>query len=198
MPDTGRGRLSAVVSGGDDDVAGLVAAAAAGDPSAWEALVRRFSGLVWSVARAMGLDAADAADVSQTAWLRLAEHLGRLREPDRVGAWLAVTARREALRTRQRGERIVLDSWCGDGPDDGGDLDRALLRDERDALLWRTFADLSEPCKALLRVLLTDPPPSYVEVGEALAMPVGSIGPRRQRCLRALRKQFDDAAGALR
>jgi RNA polymerase sigma factor (sigma-70 family) len=187
-----------VVSEPEDDIAALVAFAADGDAVAWEALVGRYAGLVWGVARAMGLDAADAADVSQTTWLRLAEHLSRLREPDRVGAWLAVTARREALRTRQRSERIVLDSWCGDGPDEGGDLDGALLRDERDALLWRTFSGLSEPCKALLRVLISDPPPSYVEVGEALDMPVGSIGPRRQRCLRALRKQIDDAAGVLR
>ena len=183
---------------GEEDVAGLVVAAGGGDRGAWEALVERYTGLVWGVARALGLDAVDAADVSQTTWLRLAEHLGRIREPERVGAWLAVTARREALRTRQRSARVVLDSWCGEGPDDDDELDTALLRDERDALLWRTFSALSEPCKALLRVLMTDPPPSYVEVGEALDMPVGSIGPRRQRCLRALRKQIDDAAGVLR
>ena len=182
----------------EGDVGGLVAAAAGGDPAAWERLVDRYGGLVWSVVRAMGLDVADAADVSQTTWLRLAEHLGRLREPERVGAWLAVTARREALRTRQRSSRLVLDSFCGEGPDGDDDLDTALLRDERDALLWRTFSALSEPCKALLRVLMSDPPPSYVEVGEALEMPVGSIGPRRQRCLQALRKQLDDATGVLR
>lgn len=183
--------------GGEDDVAGLVAAASGGDPEAWGALVDRYGGLVWGVARALGLDTVDAADVSQTTWLRLAEHVGHIREPERVGAWLAVTARREAVRTRQRSARIVLDSWCGDGPDEDDELDTALLRDERDALLWRTFSGLSEPCKALLRVLMSDPPPSYIEVGEALDMPVGSIGPRRQRCLRALRKQIDDAAGVL-
>jgi RNA polymerase sigma factor (sigma-70 family) len=177
----------------EEDVAGLVAAAAVGDGAAWETIVSRFAGLVWSVTRACGLDAADAADVSQTTWLRLAEHLRRLREPERVGAWLAVTARREALRTRHRGDRVVLDEWCGEGPDEAGDLDAALLRDERDAHLWRSFSGLSEPCQALLRVLMSDPPPSYVEVGEALAMPVGSIGPRRQRCLQALRKRMDGA-----
>lgn len=182
----------------EGDVAGLVAAAAAGDGAAWEVIVARYARLVWSVARAFGLDAADAADVSQTTWLRLAEHLRRLREPERVGAWLAVTARREALRTRQRGDRLVLDGWCGDGPDEAGELDAALLRDERDAHLWRSFSDLSERCQALLRVLMSDPPPSYVEVGEALAMPVGSIGPRRQRCLEALRKRMDGAAEAVR
>jgi RNA polymerase sigma factor (sigma-70 family) len=187
-----------VVSEEGDDVAGVVLAAAGGDPAAWEALVDRYAGLVWGVARAFGLDTADAADVSQTTWLRLAEHLTRLREPERVGAWLAVTARREALRTRQRSQRIVLDGWCGEGTDDGGELDTALLRDERDALLWRTFSEISEPCKALLRVLISDPPPSYSEVGAALDMPIGSIGPRRQRCLRALRKRIDEAAEVLR
>ena len=29
-------------------------------------------------------------------------------------------------------------------------------------------------------------------------MPVGSIGPRRQRCLQALRKRMDDATEVLR
>jgi len=60
-----------------------------------------------------------------------------------------------------------------------------------DYVFWRTFSTLSEPCKALLRVLMSDPPPSYIEVGAALDMPVGSIGPRRQRCLRALRRQIE-------
>jgi RNA polymerase sigma factor (sigma-70 family) len=160
-------------------------------------LVDNYVGLIWATTRGYGLSPGDAHDVSQTTWLRLAEHLTRLREPERLGAWLAVTARREALRTRQRSARLVLDSWCGEGPDDEADLDAALLRDERDALLWRTFSALSEPCKALLRVLMSDPPPSYLEVGEALEMPVGSIGPRRQRCLQALRRQLDDATGVL-
>ena len=85
----------------------LVRAAAAGDQRAWEALVGRFGGLVWSVARAHGLSRADAADVSQTAWLRLVEHLHRLRDPERVGTWLASTARHEALRILRRGRRQV-------------------------------------------------------------------------------------------
>ena len=80
------------------DLAELVRAAAKGDQRAWEGLIGRFGGLVWSVARAHGLSRADAADVSQTAWLRLVEHLDRLRDPERVGTWLASTTRHEALR----------------------------------------------------------------------------------------------------
>lgn len=66
-------------------------------------------------------------------------------------------------------------------------LDGALLRDERDAALWRAYAHLRPACRRLLRVLMADPPPSYAEVSAALDIAVGSIGPTRQRCLHCLR-----------
>src|SRR5215210_6631372 len=80
------------------DVAGLVRAAAAGNEPAWNRLVETYAGLVWAVARSHQLSEADAADVAQATWLRLVEHLDDLHEPERVGAWLATTARRECLR----------------------------------------------------------------------------------------------------
>ena len=66
-----------------------------GDEAAWAAIVDRFSGLVWSTARSHRLSNADAADVVQLTWLRLVEHLDRINDPERLGAWLATTARRE-------------------------------------------------------------------------------------------------------
>jgi len=39
------------------------------------------------------------------------------------------------------------------------------------------FARLSERCKTLLRLLISDEEPSYEEIGAALGMPVGAIGP---------------------
>jgi DNA-directed RNA polymerase specialized sigma24 family protein len=79
----------------------LVARAGTGDQVAWDELVDRFGGMVWAVARAQGLDARDAADVSQVTWLLLTQHLGRLREPERLGVWLLGTATREAYRMRR-------------------------------------------------------------------------------------------------
>jgi RNA polymerase sigma factor (sigma-70 family) len=170
------------------DVAQLVRAAAAGDQAAWNQLVERFNGLVWSVARAHRLERADAGDVVQTTWLRLVEHLGRLQDPERVGAWLATTARRECLRTLRSSARVV-PTEAELLPDPGTDapLAAGLLADERDRALWTAFGGLSERCQALLRLLVADPPPSYEDVGAALDMPIGSIGPTRQRCLDRLR-----------
>jgi RNA polymerase sigma factor (sigma-70 family) len=173
----------------DVDTRDLVARARSGDQRAWEALTDRYTNLMWSVARSMRLSRADAADVVQTTWLRLVERLDSLREPGRLGAWLVTTVRRECLATQRRGARVRTsqpEAWS-DLPATGDPLDEALLREERDAALWKAFGGLTTRCQALLRVLMADPPPSYDEVSEALDMPVGSIGPTRQRCLKSLR-----------
>jgi RNA polymerase sigma factor (sigma-70 family) len=168
------------------EVADLVQAAAEGDQVAWDELVERFNGLVWSVARAHRLAPADASDVVQTTWLRLVEHLGRLQDPERVGAWLATTARRECLRVLRHSARLLPAEELPETPVDA-QLDAALLAEERDRALWQAFGGLSERCQALLRLLVTEPPPSYEEVSAALDMPIGSIGPTRRRCLERLR-----------
>jgi len=175
----------------DQELVDTVKAAGNGDGEAWDALVERFSRLVWSVARSHRLSEADAADVSQTTWLRLAEHLHRLRDPAKVASWLATTARNESLRTLRRSARVVPVDVDVDFDVDMGRsapaADGRILLEERDAALWKAFDQLPDPCRALLRTLMTDPAPSYAEISEALGMPIGSIGPRRARCLDRLR-----------
>ena len=179
----------------DDDVSSLVKRASDGDQTAWDALVDRYTNLLWSVARGYRLERADAADVIQVAWLRLVEHLPRLRDPERVGAWLATTVRRECLQviaTRKRRGGPVEDEILTSLPDDAAPVDARLLADERDRALWQAFAGMPDRCQRLLRILMADPPPSYQDVAETLTMPVGSIGPTRARCLERLRTLLDD------
>lgn len=172
----------------------MVGAAAEGDQGAWDAIVAQFQGLVWATVRSYRLGDAEAADVVQTTWLRLVENLGGLRDPERLGGWLATTARRECLRCLRIGGRSipveddsVFDRAAAEPPPD---IDADLLRDERDTGLWRAFTRISERCQRLLRILTADPPPSYEDVSETLDMPIGSIGPTRQRCLDRLRAEL--------
>jgi RNA polymerase sigma factor (sigma-70 family) len=168
----------------------LVLDAKRGDECAWNALVNRYAGLVWSVARAHRLNDADAADVSQATWIKLFRNLGTLKTPGAIGAWLATTARRESLRCIQRGGRT--EPWPEEREfaDDGPDLDARLLATERDSLVLRAVAELPERDQALLRMLAADPAPSYVEIGAALDMPIGAIGPTRARALERLRRKL--------
>lgn len=167
-----------------------VAAAAEGDRVAWDAIVDRYNGLVWATARGHRLSDADAADVVQTTWLRLVEHLTRIQDPERVGAWLVTTARRESLRVIAATSRVLPTDQPEEIVDDRGRPGDALLVQERDVMLRRALDSISASCRTLLRVLAADPPPSYEEVSAALDMPIGSIGPTRGRCLERLRSEL--------
>jgi RNA polymerase sigma factor (sigma-70 family) len=163
-----------------------------GDPEAWSEIVRRFEDMLRAVVRAHRLSSADGADVVQTTWMRLAENLDRLQDPSRVGAWLATTARRECLRTRRKlarerpAENLPEPCHGAVAP-----VERALLQADRDVSLWAAFARLSPRDQKLLRMLVADPQPSYEEIGKALAMRTGSIGPTRGRALQRLRRGLE-------
>jgi len=175
----------------DPTVARLVSAANAGDTAAWNAIVDRFAGLVWAIARRHRLSAADAADVSQTTWLRLVEHLERIEHPERIGAWLATTARHESLRVLRLADRQIpapnedfIDLTRAEEPD----VDARLLAADRDHELAELVSSLPPRCQELLQVLMTESSPNYVEIGARVGMPTGSIGPTRQRCLDRIRR----------
>ncbi len=171
----------------------LVAAAGAGDEGAWADLVESFGPLVYGIARSFRLDAADAADVSQTVWLRLVEHLDRLRDPERVGAWLAATTRNECLRTLRLSKReLPVDDEAvfeGDGREEP--LEAQLVLSERDSALWDAFNALPGRCRQLLRAAVADPKPSYDEIAAAAGIAVGSVGPTKARCLTCLRNTVE-------
>jgi RNA polymerase sigma factor (sigma-70 family) len=172
-------------------VAEWVLAAASGDHRSWDRLVDAFASTVWAIARAQGLNAADAADVSQTTWLRLYEHLDRIEHPERVGAWLATTARREALRLIRLGARHVS---AGDELDAVPDQssppspEHNVAVKHREKLMAELVTQLPARSQALLRLLSADSPLSYRDISQVLDMPIGSIGPTRSRALDQLRR----------
>lgn len=175
----------------DRQVAEIVRGAAQGDGDAWNRLTQRYSGLVWGVTRAFRLSRDDAADVAQTVWLRLVEHVDRLDKPERVGAWLATTARHECLAAaRRQARQIPTDEETFLGQVSGDSVESDVLTAARDRSLWEAFGRLSDSCQQLLRLLMAEPPPSYAEVAAALGRPVGSVGPTRGRCLERLRDQL--------
>ena len=171
-------------------VSHLVTRAREGDQHAWGDLVERYLGMVHAICRGYRLGADDSADVNQVVWLRLVEHLTRIRAPAAVGGWIAATARNECLRVLRASGRLVLtdDESVLDQLDvHDGSVDTGLLVYERDRALLEAFGHLGPRCQRLLRLMMVDPPPSYDEIAAALDMPVGSIGPTRGRCLEQLR-----------
>ncbi len=196
----------------EEDDAALVARCRRGDGAAWELLVRRYQRLVYAIVRRMRLDEHAAADVFQTVFARLVEHLPKIADPNRLQAWLVTTAKRESLLVLHRAKRTVsmTRSDAGtEGADDSGGgageydiADDALLPEEALADLQqldglrRAMDRLEERCRTLLTLLFRDEDDKvpYDEIGRRLGISVGSIGPTRARCLGKLRELVERPA----
>ena len=178
------------------DLADMVIAARGGDLAAWNVLIRRWTPLVRSITFRYRLSRSDAEDVRQMVWLRLFENLMRLRDPRALPGWIRTTTNYEALRVMALARRaepmdpsvlVRLYPQCGVVPDEA-EVDRDLLRLERDRAVQEGLAELAAEHRQLLILLHSEPKVSYQEISSALGMPPGSIGPTRARCLEKLRR----------
>ena len=178
----------------------LVARCRAGDATAWEALVRRYQRLVYAIALRAGIDEQAAADVFQTVFLRLLQHLQRIADPAKLQAWIVTTAKREALLQCRRGQR-TMPLTVSDDPSSEDEEQRLVDESpgpEETLESWQQLAQvrlaldaLDARCRQLLEELFGGDHVGYDEVGRRLGIPVGSIGPTRARCLAKLRRSLD-------
>ncbi len=160
-----------------------------GDRRAMDDLVRLMTPTLWHVVRSYGLDHALAQDVVQTTWLTLVRRHDSITEPQAVSGWLTTTARREAWRVgkqQRRADPTETETLEPQLPV-AESAEQVAVRDDAARRLWQAVAILNERCRRLLRIVAFDDRPDYARIAADLAMPVGSIGPTRQRCLGKLR-----------
>ena len=168
----------------------------ADEDAALDELVTMMSPVLWHVVRATGLDREAAEDVVQNTWLTLVRSGDSVRDAQAITRWLCTAARREAWRVRKAATRTrpaeddVIDARLPvqTSPE------ATVVTDDENARLWRALSRLPERCQRLLRIVAWEPRPDYSSVAQSLAMPVGSIGPTRRRCLDKLRTELGSTA----
>lgn len=178
----------------------LIKACRKGDQFAWETLISRYERLVYTVPSRYGLTQTEINDVYQSVWLALLKNLDNLRQPDRISAWLVTTARRECWE-RRRGvdyKRTVSaesDQLLFDKSSDVPSPEEEVAAFESHESLRSAMVELDARCQKLLYHLYYDSDqPSYADVAQILDIPIGSIGPLRVRCLKKLRKIYDNSS----
>lgn len=169
----------------------LVARAADGDQAAWNELVERYAPLVWSICLKYRLDRSDMDDVGQSVWLLLVEKITSIRVPAALPGWLATTTHRECLRVlraAQRHDHAEMPPSDDLPSDPAAAIDQEILVAELREAVRAAFAELPRGCRELLSMLISEPPCPYTDISAALRVAVGSIGPKRARCLERLRR----------
>jgi len=172
-----------------DGLAATVAAAAEDDQRAWDALVVRFTPMLRRVARSYRLSAQDADDVVQQCWIALLPHIGSIREPEAIGAWLVTTVRRRAVRARQRSLReLPSDLPLVEQVEAPDCLETLVVERERNDALRAAIGRLPGRQRVVLEAMVDTPEHGYRQLSERHHLPIGSIGPTRERGLRRLRE----------
>lgn len=187
----------------------LVERALAGDRDAWVRLVERLQRVVWKTVNMMSQEPDVRDDAFAATWLRLAERLGTIRDPERLPGWLATTAANEVRQIRRHRNRLSVglssdaveraglrETATIGAADSAGHVDpseRAVALDEQ-RRVRSAFRQLDAGCQEVLTVLvITGEPVAYEAASVELRRPVGSLGPTRRRCLDKMRHLMEEA-----
>ncbi len=166
----------------------LVAACLDGDQAAWNAMVDKYSQLVFGIARRYGAPRDQATDLFQAVWLDVYNDLPKLRKSQALKAWLVSLAshkcyhwKRRHLRQQAHEVATLEDQDLDDHAAEDPELIEKLSREQ---LVREAVFSLNPRCREMIRLLFfTFPPKPYKEVAESLGLAVGSIGFIRRRCL---------------
>jgi RNA polymerase sigma factor (sigma-70 family) len=177
----------------------LVRGCLEGRAECWEILIERYQRLIYSIPIKARMSEDDAADIFQTVCLKLYEGLPRLRDHDRLVAWLVTTTRRECWRAgsrrRREGQSQARDDQHYDETADVADprplTEETFIEIERQQMVRSAIDSLPERCRRLLDMLFyRNDELSYLDISREMNMPVSSIGPTRARCLENLKKKL--------
>jgi RNA polymerase sigma factor (sigma-70 family) len=168
----------------------LLRSAGRGDEQAWTEIVLRYEGMVGAIVRSYRMQDADARDAEQRTWLRLVEHRGAVRDPERLGGWLATTASRECLRILRENRAIVSDELDA-VPDALPAVEDQVVDADTVSRLWTIVSDLPPRGRTIMSELFAEDPRPYAEVARETGIPIGSLGPSRARLIERVRRTFD-------
>ncbi len=171
-----------------EDVAELIERCRGGDQAAWGRLIDSFAGYVFAIARRHRLHEDQCEDVAQTVFSTLARRVHQIEQATALQGWLATTTKRECwrvLKSTRRAGQVAQSSV--EEPSVESAADETLVRLEAAQSVRLALEQIGHKCRVLIEELfLRASTPDYAAIAARLSIPIGSIGPTRNRCLAKL------------
>ncbi|MFY9690330.1 MAG: sigma-70 family RNA polymerase sigma factor [Candidatus Acidiferrales bacterium] len=183
-----------------DDESALVAAAKAGDISAFETLVGRYERKIFRLAQNITQNREDAEDAMQESFLKAYEHLGEFQGNSRFYTWLVRIAVNQALmKLRRRRPNVVsLDQEIDTGEDMmprevedwGPSPEERYGQTELSGILGKVIGELDPPFRIVFQLRDIEEL-STEETAEALGLSVPAVKSRLLRARLKLREKLN-------
>jgi RNA polymerase sigma-70 factor (ECF subfamily) len=181
-----------------DDVS-LIEKIKQGDLAAYEALVKKYSNLVGSIAYNIIGDVHVAGDITQETFLKVYRHLPELEEVKRFKGWLCSIVRTTCV-DYLRKERIKpasLDKISEDGVEPEGEVIASAIRpvsQELEELREKILSVVNDLPRIYQQIILLRHlrRMTYREMGDYLGLPIATIESRLYRARLMLKEKLQD------
>ncbi len=193
-----RAQLPSTVVKEDEPV--LVAAAKAGDISAFETLVGRYERKIFRLAQNITQNREDAEDTMQEAFLKAYQHLGEFQGNSRFYTWLVRIAVNQALMKlrKRRPNQVSLDEEIETGEESmprevedwGPSPEERYEQSELGTILTDTIAELDPPFRIVFQLRDIEEL-STEETAEVLGLSVPAVKSRLLRARLKLRQKLN-------
>ncbi|HEV2490758.1 MAG TPA: sigma-70 family RNA polymerase sigma factor [Candidatus Acidoferrales bacterium] len=195
-----KAKLASAAPVAGDNESAFVAAAKAGDISAFEDLVNRYERKIFRLAQHITQNKEDAQDVAQEAFLKAFEHLGEFQGNSRFYTWLVRIAVNQALmKLRKRHNKdISLDEQI-EGEDSsmpreledwGPSPEQRFAQEELAGILTTVIGELDPSFRVVFQLRDIDEL-STEETAEALGLSVPAVKSRLLRARLKLREKLN-------
>jgi RNA polymerase sigma-70 factor (ECF subfamily) len=155
-----------------------VRAARGGDVAALGLLLERHRPRLLATAiRLLGYRS-DAEDAVQETCLIALRHLGAVRDPEAVGAWLQSVVRRSCLQLQRRRRGELLTESIPDLPDGAAGIEERIEQLELRDWIWGALQRLPETLRVSAMLRYFGSYNSYDEVAAILGIPIGTVRSR--------------------
>jgi RNA polymerase sigma factor (sigma-70 family) len=172
----------------------LVARVLGGDRTAFATVYDRYADRLYDFAHSMLRNTEDASDAVADSFIKFAERLSQLREPERLRPWLYAIVRTECLKRLKSRSRVAFggDEQLADMPDTAAAPDEAVETAALQQLVWDAAAGLAERDRALLDLHLRQGLDG-ADLGDAMGVSSSNAYVMMNR----LRGQMERSLGAL-
>lgn len=172
----------------------LVARVLGGDRTAFATVYDRYSDRLYDFAHSMTRNPEDASDAVADAFIKFAERLPQLREPERLRPWLYAIVRTECLRRLKSRSRFAFggDEQLVDMPDTAAAPEEAAETAALRQLVWDAAAGLGDRDRALLDLHLRQGLDG-ADLGDAMGVSASNAYVMMNR----VRNQMERSLGAL-
>jgi RNA polymerase sigma-70 factor (ECF subfamily) len=167
--------------------------ARAGEPSAWDALFRRYQLPLYVYVFELVRDEQAGLDIVQETFIAAARHIGGLRDDAKFGSWLFGIAHQKVIQLwRKHGGKEVL---FDEVPDVAGEFenspDNLLIRREQEAEFMNLLNQLPLPQRSVLLLHFVEDF-SLEEIARITETQLGTVKSRIHYAKKSLRKLLEE------